>query len=154
MNDQLAPPFADESLIPVFRALGRCQSAIDRLTGPRFEALGLTPAQFDVLATLGDTSGMSCKELGERTLITRGTLSPVLDRLEAKGLITRAKGTNDCRQTFVTLTAEGQVTYERTFMPHVVWVKQYIDKLTPAEQAQLVSLLDKLQSAFLSSTTT
>ena len=37
---------------------------------------GLTHAQFDIIATLGNTPGMSYKELGDKTLITKGTLRP------------------------------------------------------------------------------
>jgi len=50
-------------------------------------SLGLTPPQFDIVATLGNTPGMSPKELGEKTLITKGTLTGVVDRLEDKGLV-------------------------------------------------------------------
>ena len=45
---------------------------------------GTLPAPWRMLAVLGDTPGATCKALGEQTLITRGTLIPVLDRLEAK----------------------------------------------------------------------
>lgn len=139
----------DESLLPELRALEGCRAVLTRVTEPHFEAMGLTGAQFDVLATLGDTSGMTNKELGERTLITRGTLTPVLDRMEAKGLVRRCKGATDARQTVVSLTPEGQAAYERTFMPHVQRMRRHLDRLSAPEQAELIRLLDKLRDAFL-----
>lgn len=141
-------PVSEESLLPVLRTLLECHTQVERVSSRHMESMGLTPSQFDVLATLGDTPGMTCKELGERTLITKGTLSPVLDRLEAKGLLKREKGPHDQRQTNVTLTIEGQKLYEATFMPHVNFMKPRLDVLNPDEQTQLISLLRRLQAAF------
>lgn len=137
-----------DSRLPVLNALIRCFTQVDRVCQRHIEELGLTPSQFDVLATLGDTAGMTCKALGEESLITRGTLIPVLDRLESKGLIGRSKGQSDCRQTIVRLTEEGQATYERTFEKYVATIKPYLDALTPEEQAELIRLLGKLGAAF------
>ena len=137
-----------ESLLPVLNALLRCHTQVERVCTRDIERMGLTPAQFDVLAVLGDTPGMTCKALGEEALITRGTLIPVLDRLEAKGLVKRSRGTCDSRQTIVALTPEGQAMFEATFYKHVDFVRPLLDKLDPAEQADLIRLLGKLKSAF------
>lgn len=134
--------------MPVLNALIRCFTQVDRVCQRHIEDLGLTPAQFDVLATLGDTAGMTCKTLGDETLITRGTLIPVLDRLEVKGLISRCKGEADSRQTIVRLTPEGQATYERTFQAYLAVVRPYLEALAPQEKADLIRLLGKLGAAF------
>lgn len=76
--------------------------------------MGFTDSQFDIIATLGNTPGMTCKELGEKTLITKGTLTGVLDRLESKGLIQRDRG-DDRRQLWVKLTAEGERCFAEAF---------------------------------------
>jgi DNA-binding MarR family transcriptional regulator len=139
----------DVSLLPVLRALAKCQQQISRVTLRHMESMGLTPAQFDVLATLGDEPGMTCKQLGEQSLITRGTLIPVLDRLEAKGLVQRSKSEKDSRQTIVSLTPEGQALYEQVFMPHVDYVRPFFDRALSAEEQQLlVSLLGRVEQAF------
>jgi DNA-binding MarR family transcriptional regulator len=108
----------------------------------------LTPAQFDVLATLGDTPGLTCKQLGEGTLITKGTLTGVLDRLEAKGLIHRSRGQADSRQVTVTLTPEGEAVFKATFQPHIDYMAQFWDRMPQERQAQLIDLLQELQTAF------
>lgn len=143
-----APPAPTESLLPVWRALIECHRQIERVVSREIAAQGLTHGQFDVIVTLGDTSGMSCKALGEQTLITKGTLTPVLARLEAKGLIRRTPGDQDRRQSIVALTEAGQALYERIFMPHVDAMRARIDVLTPMEQSQLIDLLGKLKHAF------
>lgn len=100
------------------RLLAECMQLFEQASSKRVRALGLTESQFDIIATLGNTPGMTCKELGEKTLITKGTLTGVLERLEVKGLIQRDRGT-DRRQTFIKLSSEGEACFAQTF-PEVV----------------------------------
>jgi DNA-binding MarR family transcriptional regulator len=100
------------------RLLSECMQLFEKLSSKRVRSLGFTESQFDIIATLGNTQGMTCKELGEKTLITKGTLTGVLDRLEAKGLIQRERG-DDRRQLFIKLTAEGEAQFASAF-PEVV----------------------------------
>ena len=100
------------------RLLAECMQLFEQASSKRVRALGLTESQFDIIATLGNTPSMTCKELGEKTLITKGTLTGVLERLEAKGLIQRDRG-EDRRQTFIKLSSAGEACFEQTF-PEVV----------------------------------
>ncbi|WP_395006176.1 MarR family winged helix-turn-helix transcriptional regulator [Undibacterium sp.] len=100
------------------RLLSECMQLFEKLSSKRVRSLGFTESQFDIIATLGNTQGMTCKELGEKTLITKGTLTGVLDRLEARGLIQRERG-DDRRQLFIKLTAEGEAQFASAF-PEVV----------------------------------
>ena len=69
--------------------LVRAYQAFESYSAAHIRNLGLTAPQFDIIATLGNTSGMSFKDLGEKTLITKGTLTGVIDRLEDKALVDR-----------------------------------------------------------------
>ena len=144
------PPYsqAPEPFLRTARALVEAFAAVKAVDDRHVESLGLTPAQFDVLATLGDTPGMTCKELGEGTLITKGTLTGVLDRLESKGLIQRSRGEADSRQVHVSLTPEGEAVFNATFQPHIDYVAQFWDRMPQARQEQLTELLRELQAAF------
>lgn len=146
-RDARYPVPQSESQLPVIRALTICAQRCERLLDRFVEARGLTPSQFDVLATLGDQPGMTFKELSDQSLVTGGTLTPVLGRMEAKGLVHRCKGPQDARQTIVSLTPEGQVAYEQTFLPYVDHARAHLAALTPKEQAQLTALLQKLAAA-------
>ena len=143
-----SPPPDDVSLLPAFRALHECHAQCERVSGRLIEATGLTPAQFDVIATLGETEGMTCSELGRRTLITKGTLSPVLDRLESKGLVVRKRGEVDARVTYVSLTPAGETVFQQTFYPHVAAIRGMLDKMPPDRQALLAELLAELKGHF------
>lgn len=96
------------------RLLSECMQLFEKGSSRRVRAMGFTDSQFDIIATLGNTQGMTCKELGEKTLITKGTLTGVLDRLESKGLIVRERG-EDRRQLWVKLTPAGEQCFNQTF---------------------------------------
>lgn len=87
----------------------------ERLSGARARQCGLTPAQFDIIATLGNTAGMTHKQLGATTLITKGTLTGVIDRLEQKGLLERSPSSDDKRASFVCLTDAGEQVFDTVF---------------------------------------
>ncbi|HAT32623.1 MAG TPA: MarR family transcriptional regulator [Janthinobacterium sp.] len=89
--------------------------SFERLSGERARRFGLTHAQFDIVATLGNTPGMSYKELGQKTLITKGTLTGVIDRLEQKGLVERERSADDKRSFFVRLTGAGEQVFTDVF---------------------------------------
>jgi DNA-binding MarR family transcriptional regulator len=101
--------------LPVFRELVRCHQAFLAVSDAKIRAQGLTPPQFDIIATLGNTEGMRCKELGEKTLNTKGSLTGILDRLTEKGLIRRVASATDGRSQIVQLTAKGEKLFAKVF---------------------------------------
>ena len=137
-------PPACASLLPIARALVQAYEAFRRVSDPNIRAMGLNPAHFDIIATLGDERGLTCKELGERTLLVKGTLSGHLDRLEINGLIARTRAEQDTRQIIVSLTPKGKAVFEATFYPHLAHLQARFDKLSAERQAMLVDLLDEL----------
>jgi len=106
------------------RLLAQCYQAFERLSGAHVRQLGLTPAQFDVVATLGNTPGMSFRELGERTLITKGTLTGVVARLERRGVVERIPSPTDGRSAIARLSAKGERLFDRVFPVHVAYCRQ------------------------------
>ena len=109
----------DKRYLRSIRLLAECMQLFEKKSSARVRSFGFTESQFDIIATLGNTAGMTCKELGEKTLITKGTLTGVLDRLIIKGLIVRAPGDEDRRQSIIKLTAAGEQTFADIF-PQVV----------------------------------
>jgi len=97
------------------RLLAECLQDFERCSGEMARGCGLTHAQFDIIATLGNTPGMMYKELGEKTLITKGTLTGVIERLEQKGLVARTRSCEDKRSFFVRLTPEGERMFAHAF---------------------------------------
>ena len=139
----VSPPY-----MPTLRQLIRCTQAFERFSGAHVKSMGLTESQFDVIATLGNTDGLTCKELGERTLITKGTLTGVLDRMEARGLITRRSVDTDARRTHIALTRKGNVLFAEVFPAHLKHLQRAFGRLSESELNHLRDGLTSLRLAF------
>lgn len=135
-----------ERYLRSIRLLAECYHAFMHISDTHIRTQGLTPPQFDIIATLGNTPGMSGRELGEKTLMTKGTLTGVLDRLEAKGLIARTLNASDRRCMIVKLTAKGEAEFNRLFAPHVAFCKQAFGGYSEDDFAALDRELTKLKS--------
>jgi DNA-binding MarR family transcriptional regulator len=116
--------------------------------GLRKSGSDLTPSQARVIFTIGDTDGMTCKDIGDITLITKGTLTGVVDRLEEKGLVERWSVEGDGRKTIVALTRRGERVYEKEFPRHVEFLKEKFDGLSARDRKQALSLLQKIRDLF------
>ncbi len=117
----------------------------ERFTGDSVRQCGLTHAQFDIIATLGNTAGMTYKQLGERTLITKGTLTGVIERLEQKGLVARQRSGDDKRSFFVSLTASGEALFEQVFPTVVNHGKQLFAHCSEADFEAIDAALSRLK---------
>ena len=89
-------------------ALAAASRSVIGLYRPVLEPLGLTHPQYLVLLALWERSPRTVRDLGETLLLEPATLSPLLKRLEASGLITRERSTVDERTLDVQLTSVGR----------------------------------------------
>lgn len=134
--------------IPVMRELARCYQAFERFDARKHRERGLTLPQADVLFTLGNTRGMTCKELGERTLITKGTLTGVLDRMEQKGLVRRRSSPEDGRSFLISLTRRGEAAFEEIYPRHIALLRERFGQVSRDELERTRATLEKLRAAF------
>jgi MarR family transcriptional regulator, 2-MHQ and catechol-resistance regulon repressor len=137
---------ANDAFLKTLRTMAEAWQAFEAYSGRHIRSLGLTPAQFDIIATLGNTPGMTCKVLGEKTLITKGTLTGVLDRLEARKLLKRLPSDADRRSLFVSLTPSGARLFDRIFPAHVAHCRCGFSRLSELET--LAASLARLRDAF------
>lgn len=108
------PPLA---LPPVERqlcfALYATSLAMTRLYKPLLDPLGLTYPQYLVMLVLWERDGLTVSELGERLALDSGTLTPLLKRLQAAGLLQRLRDSADERRVRLTLSAAGRALKSR-----------------------------------------
>ena len=78
-----------------------------RLYQPLLEPLGITYPQYIVLLVLWQYGKLSVSEIGEKTFLESNTLTPLLKKMEAKGLVVRAREQEDERIVRVSLTVSG-----------------------------------------------
>jgi DNA-binding MarR family transcriptional regulator len=140
-----------ERYLRSIRLLAECMQSFERSSASNVRRLGFTQSQFDIIATLGNTPGMTCKDLGEKTLITKGTLTGVLDRLEQKGLIERERGCDDRRHFMVKLTPHGEAVFADAFPKVVELGKQrflhYSEQDFASLERELLRLKNSLNGA-------
>ncbi len=89
-------------------ALYSTSLAMTKIYKPLLAPLGLTYPQYLVMLVLWEQDGVMVSELGERLYLDSGTLTPLLKRLEAAGLIARLRDVADERRVHITLTSAGR----------------------------------------------
>src|ERR1700732_3312744 len=87
--------------------------AFNRVYKPLLDRLGLTYPQYLVMLVLWERDDVPVKDIGERLFLDSGTLTPLLKRLEAAGLLRRTRSVDDERQVLIALTAQGQALREK-----------------------------------------
>jgi DNA-binding MarR family transcriptional regulator len=100
----------DNQLCFLFHRISRELTAAYR---PLLAELGLTYPQYLVMLVLWERDGLAVNEIGERLALDSGTLSPLLRRLQAAGLVRRERGTQDERRVTVHLTEPGRALEQR-----------------------------------------
>lgn len=139
---------AQEPFLPVIRELARTFQAFNAYDDEHVRQMGLTTPQFDVICTLGNTPGMTMGQLAEKTLVTKGTLTGIIDRLERKGLVRREVPPENRRCFMIVLTPEGDRTFEEVFPAHMAHLKERFRKLNDQELEAIRLSLQTLREVF------
>ena len=90
-----------------------CARETIKLYKPYLDALNLTYTQYITLLVLWEEGSLTVKELGKRLYLDSGTLTPLLKKLEEKGLVDRRRSTADERNLIVSITPEGRALRDR-----------------------------------------
>lgn len=106
---------------------------------PILEPLGLTHPQYLVMLSLWERSPQSLSELAEALALEPATLSPLLKRLEAQGLVVRERAPQDERALAIRLTRDGQALRE-----HALSVPQQVMDATSMTAEEIASVRDAL----------
>ena len=139
---------AKEPFLAVLRELAQAYHAFSAYSAAHVRQLGLTPAQFDVIATLGNTQGMPLSQLAQKTLITKGTLTGIIDRLEEKGLVRREVPVGDRRSFLAVLTPAGEALFAQVFPAHIDYLKRAFTEGDEGELEQVRRTLRGLRGRF------
>lgn len=132
----------------LLRELVEAYQAFEAYSVPHIKSWGLTPAQFDVIATLGNTDGMTFRELGEHTLIYKTTLTSVVDRLQDRGLVERRPSRTDRRSTLAVLTPEGDAVFQKVFADHSAHLRKRLERLSEDQMKEAITQLRRVRDTF------
>ncbi len=114
------------------------------------EATRLTPLEFAVLQRLATDRGRRLTDIGAELLCVKSTITRLVDRLEADGLVQRTPDPDDRRAQRLLLTRRGVAVRERAITLHDASVERRMALLDPAEQRLLLALLEKLRAGLRS----
>jgi MarR family 2-MHQ and catechol resistance regulon transcriptional repressor len=124
-------------MIKAMRALTRCAAA-------GIEETGLGLSDFGVLEVLLNKGPLPVNMIGPIVDLTPGSISIAVDRLFAKGLVTRVESTEDRRVRIIALTPRGKALIVRAFRKHSGQMKRVLSELSAKELRSLEIALKKV----------
>jgi len=107
---------------------------VDRAASESLRCRQLSPAQVDVLATVGSSDGISQQELADTLLVTKGNVCQLLDKMETSGLLERRP---DKRVNRLFLTDQGRQVYEEVVPRHDALLAEQFRSLSDPDQREL-----------------
>ncbi|TDD39076.1 MarR family transcriptional regulator [Actinomadura sp. KC06] len=131
----------------VLGRLSRVTRLVERELKALFSEFGLERGEFDVLATLrraGSPDGMTAGMLARSSMVTSGAVTNRLDRLVAKGYITRDIDPSNRRAVLVALTPAGRDLIDRAVAAHVDNERRILAALDQHQQDDLAATLRTL----------
>ena len=121
-----------------------CAREVVKRYKPFLDEVGLTYTQYVTMMVMWEARQTTSREIGERLRLDSGTLTPVLKKLEERGLVTRSRSREDERNLNVTLTPEGAALREKALdIPARLGA---CISLSPEDAVALHDLLHKLLS--------
>lgn len=133
-----------DTALKLFVVLSRAHRAIAEHTRRDQEQHGLGATEFAVLEALYHKGALLVGEVGARILLTSGSTTYVIDKLEQRGLVTRRPCESDRRALYVDLTREGRALIRKIFPGHARAIEAATAGLTFEEQKTAIRLLKRL----------
>src|SRR5438477_10177554 len=121
----------------------KAMSALTRYAATGIEETGLGLSDFGVLEILLHKGPLPVNTIGPIVDLTPGSISIAVDRLVAKGLVTRVESAEDRRVRIVTLTSRGRDLIVTAFRKHAGQMKKVFSELSPDELCGLETALKK-----------
>jgi MarR family 2-MHQ and catechol resistance regulon transcriptional repressor len=134
----------DEAATRVWLVLWKAAHAIEQNAARSVSAMGLGLSEFAVLEVLLHRGPQPVNVIGKKVLLSSGSITAAVDRLEAKKLVRRAADSVDLRARIVQLTQTGRRSIERAFDQHTMDMEETMAVLSSSDRRELVRLLKKV----------
>ena len=105
---------------------------------------GLSESEFTVMELLYHKGRVPMQRIGEKMLVTSGGITYTVDKLEAKGYLSRVACPEDRRVTYAELTEAGRSRFDEIFPAHASAIESIMRGLTAEEKRQAIALIKKL----------
>lgn len=130
--------------LKLFVVLSKAYKAVmDRATKD-VKQYGLSPSEFMILEVLYAKGKIPLQQIGEKILVTSGSITYNIDKLEKKGFLNRVPCAEDRRVIFAEMTAAGNELFDSIFPIHATTIHSLMKALTQDEQREATESLKKL----------
>jgi MarR family 2-MHQ and catechol resistance regulon transcriptional repressor len=123
---------------------GRAAKAIEKVDRESIADAGLNFSDFSIMEALLHKGPMPINTIGEKVLLTSGSMTAAANRLEEKGFITRIQDPSDGRCFYLHLTKRGRRLITNVFDKHSQNLEKIAAVLNPQERSELVRMLKKI----------
>jgi MarR family 2-MHQ and catechol resistance regulon transcriptional repressor len=134
----------DASGVHLWLLLWKATGALEAHAHKSLEGLGMCPGDFAVLEALLHKGPLPVNAIGKKVLLTSGSMTAAIDRLEQRGLVERHSDPEDRRARVIHLTGEGRKLIRRLFAIHERDMERAVSVLDAREREELSGLLRKL----------
>lgn len=135
---------SSETATRVWLVLWKAARAIGQNAMRSVSALGLGHSDFAVLEVLLHKGPQPVNVIGKKVLLTSGSITAAVDRLESRKLLQRRADPKDRRSRIVQLTRTGRHLIERAFQKHAIDMEETMAVLRPGERVELIRLMKKV----------
>jgi len=134
----------DLSGIHIWLVLWKASRAVETQAQRSIARFGMVQSDFGVLEALLHRGPLSPKQLGEKVLLTSGSMTAAVDRLAGRGLVRREDDARDRRACIVHLTVAGRRLIERAFAQHRAEMEEALEGFPIDDRRALLPLLRRL----------
>lgn len=113
------------------------------------DSFGLSASEFGVLELLWHKGPQAIQQIGAKILVTSGTMTYVIDKLEKRGLVARRKCTTDGRVIYADLTEAGRALISEIFPKHHDFIKAYLSAFPSEEKKAILGQLKNFHTYLL-----
>lgn len=126
------------------RVLWRAEKALERIDLQSMADTGLGVSEFSILEALLHKGPLQIGQIGEKVLLTSGSMTAAVNRLERNGLVKRTRTIRDARCCTVALTRKGRKIIEPAYARHAKNLEEVASVLTTDERSEIARLLKKI----------
>ena len=132
------------SSLKLFVVLSKAYRSLMDQAVKDMKSYGLSSAEFMVLEVLYHRNRIPLQQIGEKILVTSGSITYNIDKLENKGFMKRVPSSEDRRVTYAEITEAGRVLFDTIFPLHVSSIHALMGGLNTEEKDQAIDFLKKL----------
>lgn len=126
-------------------AVARAHSCLFNAIEKSIQVHGLNLSEFGVLEYLLHKGDQPVQKIAEKILVTSGTITYVIDKLQKKGYVVRKQCDKDKRIYYVSLTPAGRTLIEEVFQAHETDLDSLLNDMTSSEKTALIDGLKRMQ---------